>query len=359
MKYTFFTAEDMNKHSSGVNNFIKQVERVLLDDGDECEIIDYGFAKKQVPYIERIRVPYILRFMIFLIIFKLWGNLQIGDKIILNRSELFFVRFLYRRPYILFIHGSSRYSRMFWKRMSSKFNTAIEKLAIKFSNKTYILLEREEAGLPYYRKIYPAYFEKIDFCPTYSSLVSYKLSDLPQAIVKRVSEIEKLRLKYDFIVSFHGRIVKRPKNVDRILNIANNNSAKNIAFILFGSGPDFEEMKKLSEGCDNVILFGEVENNHLGNFLSLCDVGLILSDFEGICISGLDYIKLGKPLIATDVGDISNYIEGNGFLVNLIDTDEELLDKIRKCDAIDNIATPIKYTEAYFSQFILKEKNLW
>ena len=70
----------------------------------------------------------------------------------------------------------------------------------------------------------------------------------------------------------------------------------------------------------NVICLGLIKNAH--TYLSLCDVFLLASDYEGMPMSILEALAYGKPVIASNVGGIAEALDGNnGFAVQNIASD--------------------------------------
>lgn len=69
----------------------------------------------------------------------------------------------------------------------------------------------------------------------------------------------------------------------------------------------------------NVKLLGELQNAH--RYLQFADLFILLSDFEGLPISILEALSYGVPVIASDVGGVSEVLDGhNGFaLPNSVD----------------------------------------
>lgn len=64
----------------------------------------------------------------------------------------------------------------------------------------------------------------------------------------------------------------------------------------------------------NVEMLGEVPE--AGNCINLCDIFLLLSDYEGFPMSILEALSCGKPIVASDVGGISEALDPDaGFLV--------------------------------------------
>ena len=137
------------------------------------------------------------------------------------------------------------------------------------------------------------------------------------------------RLKGDFVVGHIGTLDDSHKGQLQIIETARRFSASHpeICFVLVGEGRDFELFKQQTAALDNIALVGLVDN--VGDYLKAFDIFLFPSRHEGLGSILLDALDFGLPVIATDVGGISEIIENgvNGFLV--------------KPDAIDDICESI------------------
>ena len=137
------------------------------------------------------------------------------------------------------------------------------------------------------------------------------------------------RLKGDFVVGHIGTLDDSHKGQLQIIETARRLSASHpeICFVLVGEGRDFELFKQQTAALDNIALVGLVDN--VGDYLKAFDIFLFPSRHEGLGSILLDALDFGLPVIATDVGGISEIIENgvNGFLV--------------KPDAIDDICESI------------------
>ncbi|MGH7840218.1 MAG: glycosyltransferase, partial [Candidatus Binataceae bacterium] len=76
-------------------------------------------------------------------------------------------------------------------------------------------------------------------------------------------------------------------------------------FMLVGDG-------ELGEACDEYVASNRLYSvsrlrryNHSGEVMNLIDGLVILSAFEGLPIAMLEALAFGKPVLATDVGDIA------------------------------------------------------
>jgi glycosyltransferase involved in cell wall biosynthesis len=93
----------------------------------------------------------------------------------------------------------------------------------------------------------------------------------------------------------------------------------NTYFLILGGGYLMPELKVLVNYLnlnENVIFLGT--QSHVGDYLSLFDIGVLSSvDHEGCSNSILEYMYLGKPVVATDVGGNHELVKPgvNGYLV--------------------------------------------
>ena len=125
-------------------------------------------------------------------------------------------------------------------------------------------------------------------------------------------------IKQDFLVGHIGSLDDSHKGQLDIIKLARQakNKALDIGFVMVGSGRDELLLKKESKDLENVYFTGQVEN--VGDYLSVFDVFIFPSRHEGLGSSLLDAIHFGLPVIARDVGGISEIIkhEINGFMVS-------------------------------------------
>ena len=125
-------------------------------------------------------------------------------------------------------------------------------------------------------------------------------------------------IKQDFLVGHIGSLDDSHKGQLDIIKLARQakNRALDIGFVMVGSGRDEFLFKKESKDLENVYFTGQVEN--IGDYLSAFDVFIFPSRHEGLGSTLLDAIHFGLPVIARDVGGISDIIEHeiNGFMVS-------------------------------------------
>ena len=125
-------------------------------------------------------------------------------------------------------------------------------------------------------------------------------------------------LKQKFIVGHIGVLDDSHKGQLDIIELAKQAKSKDldIGFVIVGSGRDESMLKKESNSLDNIYFTGQVEN--IGDYLDAFDVFIFPSRHEGLGSTLLDAINFGLPIIARDVGGISDIIDDgmNGYLVS-------------------------------------------
>ncbi|CAM3032707.1 glycosyltransferase family 1 protein [Chryseobacterium flavum] len=83
--------------------------------------------------------------------------------------------------------------------------------------------------------------------------------------------------------------------------------------------PDYQfvwigNKEKISEIPENVMMMGEKENAH--EYYKYADLALLLSDYEGLPMSLIEALCYSKPIVASNVGGISELLDENGLLVS-------------------------------------------
>jgi glycosyltransferase involved in cell wall biosynthesis len=132
----------------------------------------------------------------------------------------------------------------------------------------------------------------------------------------------KIQTKYAVIMAAS---FSQNKNYDLFLKIAEITTAKrnDVSFIAVGGSTNndikFNDIKKRYESNNKIILPGKI--NDVEALINICDVGLLFSQKErhgeGLSNSIIEYMALGKPVIANDAGGTSEILKDkhNGFLV--------------------------------------------
>lgn len=114
----------------------------------------------------------------------------------------------------------------------------------------------------------------------------------------------------------------KSKNVSGILRVIKTltDVRDDVRFTLVGDGIDFKEMKeyanKLNIHSSNITFTGLLEGNELVKEMSNSSALLIFSNYENFPVVINEAMSLGVVVISTNVGGISEYINGsNGILV--------------------------------------------
>jgi glycosyltransferase involved in cell wall biosynthesis len=116
--------------------------------------------------------------------------------------------------------------------------------------------------------------------------------------------------------TFVGRLtqIKRP---DRLLDVAAECKKRGVdlSFLVAGEGELFESSKARGEREQlNVTFFGW--RNDIEQIFAASDLAILTSDNEGIPLTLIQAAQAGLPIVATDVGSISDIVisESNGYL---------------------------------------------
>ena len=170
------------------------------------------------------------------------------------------------------------------------------------------------------------------------SMADYRIlvSKFDEALAERLKTVNKYPMSVvyngvpDCIKTDHSDV--KPKLNCHLVNLARFAPQKNLACLvdafallkadteltIGGSGPDFEEtvqkIKRLSL-LDHIHTPGEIEN--VCNFLKKTDIFVLSSNWEGLPIALIEACRAGMPIIATNVGGVSEIVfHGvNGLLV--------------------------------------------
>lgn len=179
------------------------------------------------------------------------------------------------------------------------------------------------------------------------SRVIYNGTSLDRFEVK--NSIENMRnahnLKTKYAIVMVGSFSKY-KNFDLFIDVAKHyqNIGNDFTFIAVGEGENFGHITERlnQEQIKNVVLTGRIKN--VEELVSVCDIGILLSPYgEGVSTAIIEYMALGKPVIASNKGGNYELIEDgiNGILlegdnvhevtkaIELLINNEDLRNKIR------------------------------
>lgn len=271
------------------------------------------------------------------------------DCIYAQRTE-YSIPFLFSKhkvKLIQMIHGSSKYSDMGFGKKLAKVHLLLEKIAISVARKTYIILSREEFGVPYYQKKYPKYADRIKYG---KNLIDTRIYHMASKYDSR----KELGLPLDKkMVLFSGRVEHNPKRVllfpdicRRIVPII-----PDFLFVVIGDGNDKNLLEKKIKKYgleEKFSLVGYIDDPKIiALYNSASDAVINISKFEGTCTSNLEAIACGIPVMSTDVGDINECIfnNENGIIIPN-DIDENIIKNATNA-IVDLIEKPIKMNDVY------------
>lgn len=167
--------------------------------------------------------------------------------------------------------------------------------------------------------------------------------EIPQHIdwdkftVNRSKEILKeLNIPNRFTVGFVGRISPE-KNITAIIQCAK--LLENINFVIVGDGPQLGPLKALSSRLPNVYFVGK--RNDVDKFYNAFDVIMLTSLMEGFPLVLLEAISCGTPVISSNVGAISDFINDNGFLIK---NSNDIKSYVKSINDLTNIDTWNKFS---------------
>ena len=140
----------------------------------------------------------------------------------------------------------------------------------------------------------------------------------PKKISKDVARQQFEMETGEIYVAYVGRMtaIKRP---DRLLNTAAEIKTRNlpVKFIVAGEGDLFEATKHDSERRELPVTFLGWRKD-IGALFAASDIAILTSDNEGIPLTLIQAAQASLPIVATDVGSISDIVvhEVNGYLVD-------------------------------------------
>ncbi|MDR0371550.1 MAG: glycosyltransferase [Prevotellaceae bacterium] len=118
----------------------------------------------------------------------------------------------------------------------------------------------------------------------------------------------KIRSKYGFLVLSIARL-SSPKRFDLFCETALLLRSQDIGFIWIGNQYQPENVP------ENVYCLGSIKNAY--QYIPLIDLFVLTSNYEGLPVSIIESLVFGKPVLASNVGGISEILDGtNGFALD-------------------------------------------
>ncbi|MCX7705584.1 MAG: glycosyltransferase, partial [bacterium] len=152
-----------------------------------------------------------------------------------------------------------------------------------------------------------------------------------EEITKKLKPMERKQIHKDTLVGAVGNL-RKAKGFDILITAASivSKKRKDIKFVILGGGEQqshLEALIKTLKLTENVSLCGFVENVY--NYMVEFDMVVIPSRWEGFPVVALEAMVCGKPVIATDVGDLSEVVQhGTTGLIVEPEKPEKLADAI-------------------------------
>lgn len=152
-------------------------------------------------------------------------------------------------------------------------------------------------------------------------------------IVMLTNSIPKMKCKNNNLnnkkIIFVGRLT-HPKRPELLAGVVKKHPDFQLDIV--GGGEYLESLKEKFKGCENINFLGEI--NCFDNYADY-DLFALISDSEGLPMSGLEAHTAGIPLLISDVGGCKELIDKNGVVVSNIEEDIEngLLDIFDKYES--------------------------
>jgi len=313
------------KAIGGISGYIKDLIDYSLINNIKIGLIGKIFNYEELAGIDYIKVQDKVsgtnKFLIALLFKSLITKIPKDVVIHAHRPDhLAAFYFFKRRKSIVTLHGQQALTVNIRKSGVIRFiYRALENYSFK---KVLALIAVDSITNNYYSNLYPRYKHKILKISTGVNTELFKPMDKSPCR-------EELGFKAsDKIVVYVGR-VEPPKRLDIIIKAFEKLVSKDTTYKLaiVGDGVSMNGIKKMVEDLvlnENVYFMGVRKRIELPKIFCAADISVLISDNEGSPLSVKESLACGVPVVANDVGDISEIVKSqhNGFIVNPNDLDE-------------------------------------
>jgi len=160
------------------------------------------------------------------------------------------------------------------------------------------------------------------------------------------------------VIGFIGRLVHQ-KGVKYLLKACGGIDYKNWQLLIVGDGPEKDQLMAFSkkQNIENKIIFSG-ERSDIPSILSIFDIFVLPSLFEGFPLSILEAMAVRLPIVATNINGIPEAIQhkNNGYLISPQDNQElaSVLDYLLK-NPYERKRIAKNARETYLKHFTLKK----
>lgn len=238
------------------------------------------------------------------------------------------------------------------------------------------IVTSNHVNMNYYGKAYSIYFlfyivKYLIYAPQYylSNLIlapseledlkisyNYKNEIIPTGVNTKLFEFSEN--KRENIILFIGRLAPE-KNIDKLIILFN--EIKNYKLHIIGFGPDEARLKELAKFNSNIKFLGKKTTEELPEYYQKAKAHITLSESETFCLTLLESISCGTPIIYTDCQVFNNLYEKdfkelcinkNNSLNNILNFIETNEDNIReKCKNFRKGLSWSKATDKLIDQY--------
>ncbi len=170
----------------------------------------------------------------------------------------------------------------------------------------------------------------------------------------------KIYKNYDKIVCFAGRLAKN-KGVDLLLQAAKNYEKEDVLTLIVGDGEELKNLKEMQEKLKlkNVVFLGNQNHDTLRKIYNISDVCAVPSRKEAFGLVALEAIACGTPVVATNKGELPNFVNNKGGILieeeNILEL-ENAISKILDKEIIFDSKYLAEYAKSNYMQDLFIDK---